>query len=138
MSDHLTLALAQLNPTVGDLVGNVARIREARTKAASLNADLVVYSELVVSGYPPEDLVLKRAFQRAVEQAVNELAGETAQGGPSMLVGTPWVSEDKLYNAALLLDGGKIVATRFKHELPNYGVFDEKRVFATGPMPGPI
>ena len=138
MSDHLTLALAQLNPTVGDLPGNMARIRDAWKTAAALKADLVVYSELVVSGYPPEDLVLKRAFQRAVEQAVNELAAETAQGGPPMLVGTPWVSEDKLYNAALLLDGGKVAAARFKHELPNYGVFDEKRVFAAGPMPGPI
>ncbi len=138
MTDRLTLALAQLNPTVGDLPGNLARIREARKSAAALKPDLVAYSELVVSGYPPEDLVLKRAFQRAVEQAVAELAADTADGGPPMLVGAPWVSDGKLYNAALLLDGGKIAGTRFKYELPNYGVFDEKRVFASGPMPGPI
>ena len=137
MGDQLTLALAQLNPTVGDLPANLARIREARHAAAALGADLVVYPELVVSGYPPEDLVLKPAFQRAVEQAVNELAVETAEGGPAMLVGAPWVSDDRLYNAALLLEGGKIAATRFKHDLPNYGVFDEKRVFSAGPMPGP-
>jgi NAD+ synthase len=138
MTDTLTLALAQLNPTVGDLPGNLARIRSARRRAAELGADLVVYPELIVSGYPPEDLVLKRAFQRAVEAAVNELAAETSSGGPAMLVGAPWVSEGNLYNAALLLDGGKIAATRFKHELPNYGVFDEMRVFKPGPMPGPV
>ncbi|HEX9461686.1 MAG TPA: NAD+ synthase [Alphaproteobacteria bacterium] len=138
MTDRLTLALAQLNPTVGDLPGNVQRIREARRKAAALKADLVVYSELVIAGYPLEDLVLKPAFQAAVHAAVAELAAETADGGPAMLIGSPWVSEGKLYNAALLLEDGKIAATRFKHELPNYGVFDEKRVFATGPMPGPI
>jgi NAD+ synthase len=138
VSDQLTLALAQLNPTVGDLPGNIARIREARTKAAELNADLVVYPELVVSGYPPEDLVLKPAFQRAVEEAVNGLAAETASGGPAMLVGTPWVVEERLYNAALVLDGGKIAAVRLKYDLPNYGVFDEKRVFTAGPMPGPV
>ena len=138
MTDRLTFALAQLNPTVGDLAGNVARIRAARRQAAELKADLVVYSELAVSGYPPEDLVLKRAFQRAVEQAIAELAADTADGGPPMLVGAPWAADGTLYNAALLLDGGKIAGTRFKHELPNYGVFDEKRVFASGPMPGPI
>ncbi len=138
MTDRLTLALAQLNPTVGDLHGNLALIRRARGQAAALDADLVVYPELAVSGYPPEDLVLKRAFQRAVEQAVNELAAETASGGPALLIGAPWVSEGKLYNAALVLDEGRIVASRFKHDLPNYGVFDEKRVFAAGPMPGPV
>ncbi len=138
MTDQLTLALAQINPTVGDLAGNLARIRDARGKASALGADLVVYPELVVAGYPPEDLVLKPAFQAAVAAAVQELAAETADGGPAMLVGTPWLSDGKLYNAVLLLDGGKIAATRFKHDLPNYGVFDEKRVFRSGPLPGPI
>lgn len=138
MTDRLTLALAQINPTVGDIVGNMARIRRARQQAAGLKADLVVYPELVVCGYPPEDLVLKPAFQAAVHSAVEALARETADGGPALLIGTPWVNEGKVYNAALLLDGGKIAATRYKYDLPNYGVFDEKRVFAAGPMPGPI
>jgi NAD+ synthase len=138
MTDRLTLALAQINPTVGDLVGNMARIRRARQQAAGLAADLVVYPELVVSGYPPEDLVLKPAFQAAVHNAVEALARETADGGPALLIGTPWLSDGKVYNAVLLLDGGKIAATRYKYDLPNYGVFDEKRVFAAGPMPGPL
>jgi NAD+ synthase len=138
MTDRLTLALAQINPTVGDLVGNMERIRRARAQAAKLKADLVVYPELVVCGYPPEDLVLKPAFQAAVHSAVEALARETADDGPALLIGTPWVNEGKVYNAALLLDGGKITATRYKYDLPNYGVFDEKRVFAAGPMPGPI
>jgi NAD+ synthase len=138
MTDTLVMALAQLNPTVGDLAGNAAKIRAARAEAAKGKADLVVYPELIVCGYPPEDLVLKPAFQQAVEKTVNALAAETADGGPALLVGAPWLSQGKLYNAALLLDGGKVAATRFKHDLPNYGVFDEKRVFAAGPLPGPI
>jgi NAD+ synthase len=138
MTDSLTLALAQLNPTVGDLAGNAARIRAARASARSQGADLVVYPELAISGYPPEDLVLKPAFQEAVLRIVTELAAETADNGPAMLVGTPWFKDGKLYNAVLLLDGGEIAAQRFKHDLPNYGVFDEKRVFAAGEMPGPI
>ena len=138
MTDSLTLALAQLNPTVGDLSGNAVKVRAARASARTLGADLVVCSELVISGYPPEDLVLKPAFQDAVVRMVDELARETADGGPAMLIGTPWVRDGRLYNAALLLDGGKIAALRFKHDLPNYGVFDEKRVFSAGEMPGPI
>jgi NAD+ synthase len=136
MSDTLGMALAQINPTVGDLAGNAAKIRAAR--AAAGKADIVVYPELVICGYPPEDLVLKPAFQRAVEATVNALAAETGDGGPAMLIGAPWISQGKLYNAALLLEGGRVAATRFKHDLPNYGVFDEKRVFAAGPLPGPI
>ncbi|MBI3706617.1 MAG: NAD+ synthase [Proteobacteria bacterium] len=135
MTDSLTLALAQINPTVCDLAGNLARIRAARAKAGG--ADLVVCPELVVSGYPPEDLVLKPAFQQAVETAVGELAADTKTGS-ALLVGTPWIKDGKLHNAVLLLEGGAIAAARFKHDLPNYGVFDEKRVFAAGPLPGPI
>lgn len=138
MTDTLSLALAQINPTVGDLAGNLARIRAARAESARLGAELAVYPELVVSGYPPEDLVLKPAFQDAVVAAVEALAADTADGGPALLVGAPWVKDGKLYNAALLLAGGKIAALRFKHDLPNYGVFDEKRVFTAGPLPGPM
>ena len=138
MTDKLTIALAQINPTVGDLSGNVERIRVAAKEAAEGEADLVVYGELVVSGYPPEDLVLKPAFQDAVVQAVNDLAADTVDGGPGLLIGAPWRVDDLLYNAALMLDGGAVTAVRLKHELPNYGVFDEKRVFAPGPLPGPI
>ena len=138
MTDQLTIALAQINPTVGDLSGNVERIRAAAAEAAKGKADLVVYGELVVSGYPPEDLVLKPAFQDAVAQAVDELAVDTLNGGPGLLISAPWRVDGMLYNAALMLDGGEVTALRFKHQLPNYGVFDEKRVFAPGPLPGPV
>ncbi len=97
------------------------------TKAG--DADLVVFPELCVSGYPPEDLVLKDAFLDAVSQAVAELALETADGGSAMLIGAPVRDGGERRNAALLLDGGRVAATVLKHHLPNYGVFDEARVF---------
>ncbi|HEV7369511.1 NAD+ synthase, partial [Arenibaculum sp.] len=114
------------------------KVADARTEAAALGADLVVYSELVVSGYPPEDLVMKPFFTASVRAAVEDLASTTADGGPAMLVTAPWAEDGKVYNAALLLDGGRIAAVRYKNELPNYGVFDEKRVFASGPVQGPV
>jgi len=135
---QFTISLAQLNPTVGDVTGNAAKAREARAKAREAGADLVVLSELFICGYPPEDLVLKPALQAACRAAVEELARETTDGGPAMLIGTPWVEDGKLYNACALLDGGKIAALRFKANLPNYGVFDEKRLFARGPASGPV
>jgi NAD+ synthase len=137
MINLLTISIAQLNPTVGDIAGNVARLRRAWTEAGGQGADLVVGTELCIAGYPPEDLVLKPAFVAACEAAVRDFAKETASG-PAIIVGTPWRQDGKLYNAAALLDGGQVAALRFKHELPNYGVFDEKRVFAAGPAPGPI
>lgn len=138
MSDALSIALAQINPVVGDIAGNVARIRAARAQAAADSAQLVVFPELTVSGYPPEDLVLKGAFLDAIEQAVEELAKDTADEGPAMLVGAPWRVDGLPRNAVLMLDHGRITATRLKHHLPNYGVFDEARVFVQGPLPGPI
>ena len=136
--DRLAIALAQLNPIVGDVAGNAAKARRARAAAAADGADLVLFSELFIAGYPPEDLVLKPAFQAACRAAVEALARETADGGPATLIGTPWVEDDKLYNAAALADGGRIVALRYKVDLPNYGVFDEKRLFVPGPLPGPV
>ena len=138
MTDRLAIALAQLNPTVGDIEGNAAKIRDARAEAAKQGADLVVYSELMLIGYPPEDLVLKPAFQDDAEAAIKALAAETADGGPAMLIGAPWRDAGKLYNAVVLLDAGEVAAVRLKNDLPNYGVFDEKRVFAAGPLPGPV
>jgi NAD+ synthase len=139
MTDKLSIALAQLNPTVGDVEGNADLVREARKQAAAQGADLVVASELVISGYPPEDLVIRRSFQEACATAVERLAAETDDGGPGLLIGSLWVDDEgKVYNAALLLEGGKVAAVRLKHDLPNYGVFDEKRVFSAGPLPGPV
>ncbi|MBX3539347.1 MAG: NAD+ synthase [Chelatococcus sp.] len=136
-SDLLRIALAQLNPTVGDVSGNLAKARAARADAARLGADAVMFPELFLAGYPPEDLVLKPAFLDACRDACEELAQETGDGGPAVLIGLPWAENDAVYNAYAVLDGGVVSAVRFKVDLPNYGVFDEKRVFAAGPLPGP-
>ena len=136
MTDRLAIAIAQIDPTVGDVAGNADRIRRARAEADA--ADLVVFPELALSGYPPEDLVLKPAFQDGCREACEALAAETADGGPALLVGLPWREDGRLYNAVALLDGGEVAAVRYKALLPNYGVFDEKRLFDAGEMPGPI
>jgi NAD+ synthase len=137
-ADRLAIAVAQLNPIVGDVSGNLNRARKARAQAASERADLIAFSELFMAGYPPEDLVLKPAFQAVCRAAVETLARDTADDGPAVLMGTPWVEDGKLYNAYALLANGRVEAIRFKVNLPNYGVFDEKRVFASGPLPGPV
>jgi len=137
-AQHLAIAVAQLNPIVGDISGNLERARRARAAAARDGADIVAFSELFIAGYPPEDLVLKPAFQAACRAAIETLARETGDGGPGILIGTPWIEDGKLYNAYALLAGAHIEAVRFKVNLPNYGVFDEKRVFAIGPVPGPV
>src|SRR5258708_7938519 len=97
-ADQLIITLAQLNPTVGDVEGNAARARAARARAQAEGADLVVLPELFITGSPPEDLVLKPAFQAACRIAVEALARETADGGPAMLIGSPWVEPPHLSN----------------------------------------
>ena len=135
---HLNIFAGQLNPIVGDVAGNIQRAREARNAAAKASADLLVLTELFISGYPPEDLVLRPAFIDACREAIEALTKDTAAGGPAIIVGAPWLDGGKLFNSALLLDRGDVAAVRHKVELPNYGVFDEKRVFAVGPDPTPI
>ena len=138
-ANRLVIALAQIPAIVGDIAGNRDRLRKARKEAAAFGADIVMAPELYLSGYPPEDLVLKPAFQEACRAACEELARDAPTAGRrrwSACPGstrtasctTPWRSSI----------GGRIEAVRFKVDLPNYGVFDEKRVFAPGPSPGPI
>ncbi len=135
---HLRLAIAQLNPVLGDVSGNLERVRRARALAGEQGADLLLFPELFLSGYPPEDLVLKPAFVKACRAALDELVEETADGGPGVIIGLPWREGDKLHNAVAVLDAGRIEGVRFKVDLPNYGEFDEKRVFQAGPLPGPV
>src|SRR6478609_7031510 len=138
MTDSLKVALAQLNPKVGDVDGNLAKVRAAREEAKRQGADLVLTAELVLAGYFPEDLVLKPAFVKRCQEAVEALRADTRDGGPALFVTTPWAEDGKLYNAIVGLDKGEIVGKRYKVDLPNYGVFDDKRVFTPGPMPGPL
>ena len=138
MNNTIKIAIAQINPKVGDIPANIALIRQARADGAKGGANLVVFGELVISGYPPEDLVLKPSFQAACKNAVMALAAQTNDGGPGMIVSTPWLDGGSLYNAAILLDGGKVCSVVAKHNLPNYGVFDEARIFKPGPRPDPV
>ncbi|MDE2446592.1 MAG: NAD+ synthase [Alphaproteobacteria bacterium] len=135
MTNILIIALAQLNPIVGAVASNLAKARKTITDLP--HVDLVVFPELFLAGYPPEDLVLRPSFVAACKTAAEELAREFASG-PAVLIGLPWHEGEKLHNAVALLNGGKIETLRFKFDLPNYGVFDEKRVFQPGPAPGPI
>ena len=138
MTDQLCIAVAQLNPTLGRIDDNLAKLRACRADAAA--ADLLIVPELFVSGYPPEDLILKPLFIEQVQTAVAAFVAETADGGPAVLLSTPWPDDRGagVINAVLLIDDGEITAVRAKVDLPNYGVFDEKRVFNAGDMPGPI
>jgi NAD+ synthase len=138
MADTLRIALAQINPHVGDVRGNAEKIRQARAEAARLGAHLLVTPEFSIGGYPVEDLVLKPAFNADAMAEIEALAAETADGGPGIVLGGPWVEGGRRFNGLFVLDGGKVLARRAKHELPNYGVFDEKRVFDAGPAPGPV
>src|ERR1700757_5087149 len=113
-ADRLAIAVAQLNPIVGDVAGNLEKARKTRTQAARDGADIIAFPDLFIAGYPPKDLVLKPAFQAACRAAVEALARDTADGGPAMLIGSPWVEGGKLYNACALLYGGSVAELRFK------------------------
>ena len=136
MADMLKIAAAQLNPSMGDLAGNATAMLRARASAP--DADLIVTPELSIIGYPPEDLVLKPALHAAAMVQLERMAAATTDGGPAMLVGTTWATDAGLHNGYALLDGGRIAGVTLKYDLPNYGVFDEKRVFRPGPLPEPI
>ena len=138
MVDTLAITLAQLSQSVGDIAGNAAAMLAARARARAAGADLIVFPEMQLIGYPPEDLVLKPALIERAAAELDALAEATADGGPAMLVGSVFVVDGNLHNGIALLDQGKIAAIRLKHELPNYGTFDEMRLFQSGPLPEPV
>lgn len=131
----LKIAMAQLNPTVGAVAANADLLRSIR--AASGDADVIVAGELFLTGYPPEDLVLKRSFLAHVAAQAEQLVADTAEGGPALAFGLPVVENGVLYNSVMVADGGQ-AAVRHKVHLPNYAVFDEKRLFEAGAMPEPV
>ncbi len=132
-----TITLAQLNPTVGDISGNIEKIRAVHA-AHKDTSDLVACTEMIVTGYPADDLILKPFFIDRVMEGVTALARDT-RGNAGLLISAPWRHNDgKTYSAILLLHEGEIIAKRFKHHLPNYGVFDEVRVFKAGELPLPV
>jgi NAD+ synthase len=138
VTDRLRIALVQLHQRVGDLSANAEAMLQWRVKAAAENADLVMVPELQLTGYPPEDLVLKPEFVRQTMETAERLVDATADGGPALLFGSIHAEGGVNYNCVILAEGGRVVARRLKHELPNYGTFDEKRVFAHGPLPEPV
>ncbi|MBW4709806.1 NAD+ synthase [Roseobacter sp. YSTF-M11] len=136
MADRFRITLGQLNPTVGDLKGNAALARNAWEVGRDAGADLVALPEMFVTGYNAQDLVMRRAFQLDVAAHIEQLARDCAEG-PALAIGAPWVEGTKLYNAYLILKGGRIASQVLKHHLPNETVFDEVRIFDAGPMGGP-
>src|SRR3982751_2578876 len=136
MTDRLKIAFAQMNQRVGDLEANAAAMLDMRKRAG--DADLLMCPELQLIGYPPEDLVLKPEFVRQTMECAERLVDATAEPGPAMLIGTVVNEGGSIYNAMLLADGGRVIGRTLKRELPNYGTFDEKRIFTPGPMPEPL
>jgi NAD+ synthase len=136
----LRIALAQINPHVGNLYYNQQLIIDAWRNAENKNADLVLFPELVTTGYMPEDLLLKPSFIKSVDNTVEQLIATSHAFRSAALITTPHfcLQTQTLFNAVHLIQNGKILATRYKHHLPNYGVFDEKRYFTSGDMPAPI
>ena len=132
IADTLSVTLAQCNPTVGDLPGNAALHRRLYDHACDAGSQLVLFPELSLSGYPPEDLVLLEGFHRRMEDSVQALAEHTRRRRTAMVVGCPWRTPEGCTNSLLWLEHGKVQYRYDKHVLPNYGVFDEKRVFVPG------
>src|SRR5262245_48833826 len=135
MTDRLKIAFAQMNQRMGDLDANASAMLEMRRKAK--DADLLLCPELQVIGYPPEDLVLKPEFVRRAMECTGRLVEATIEPGPALLIGAPIAEGNSTYNAVILAGGGKVLGRTLKRELPNYGTFDEKRIFVPGPLPEP-
>ena len=137
MADTFRLTLAQLNPVVGDLAGNIAQARQAHAAGAREGADLVALPEMFATGYQTMDLGRKPAFVEDVMARIEALAHDLANG-PALGIGAPYVEGTNLYNAYWILDGGKVTAVVKKQALPNDSVFDEKRVYHPAEPQGPV
>ncbi|EJW21911.1 hypothetical protein IMCC14465_03050 [alpha proteobacterium IMCC14465] len=137
MEEKISITLAQLNPKVGDVSGNADLLRAARAEAAEAGSDFVVAGELFLCGYPPEDLVMKRAFVDYIKATADDLVAETADGGPAYIFGLPYEEDGALYNSVMVAENGR-AHIRHKVHLPNYSVFDEKRLFSAGSLPAPV
>ena len=138
MTTSFAIALAQLNPRLGDVAGNCGRLAKARGEAAKNGASVIVTPEMYLSGYPCDDLVLRDDFMGDVAAGIDRLAAITNDGGPAIIVGAPHAENGHIFNAVFVLDDGQIIARRDKVSLPNYGVFDDKRNFTAGGLPGPV
>lgn len=137
MSDQFKITMAQLNATVGDLKGNADKVMKAWEKARDEQSNIIAFPELFITGYNPQDLILKPAFQKASTETIQKIA-EACSQGPAIAVGGPFCDEKNLYNAYYILSGGKIQAVIKKHHLPNEEVFDEVRLFSSGNVDGPF
>lgn len=136
MADRFRITLAQLNPVVGDLEGNAAKAFAAWEQGREAGADLVALPEMFITGYNTQDLIMKPVFHHAAMAAVEDLAKQCADG-PALAIGGPWAEDDSLFNAYLILKGGRITSKVLKHHLPNETVFDEVRLYDSGPLGGP-
>lgn len=136
--NQINIALVQENPIVGNIKHNYNLILGARNSRNIENADLIVFSELFLSGYPPEDLVLRHSFLDEIDTYLEMLVEETKKPGPAILVGLPVRDKNQIFNSVVLIDNGKIISLQHKCHLPNYDVFDEERIFNKGNLPGPI
>ena len=138
MTKSLVIALAQLNAHLGNVAGNIDRLVTARAKAAKDGAAVIVTPEMYLSGYPCDDLVLRDDFMGEIEAGIAQLAEITSDAGPAIIVGAPHAENGHIFNSVFVLDAGQIIARRDKVNLPNYGVFDDKRNFTAGALPGPV
>ena len=137
LKNKMKIALAQLNPKVGDVKGNISKLISIRNDL-SKDVEIIVVPELYVTGYPIDDLVLRNYFLELVKNEISDLAKLTSDGKAAIILGSPRKDQDKIKNSVFVLDQGKILSFRDKHNLPNTGVFDEQRIFTPGSLSGPV
>ena len=138
MSKRLNICLAQLNPTVGDIKGNFDKLIQVRNEAQKQNSDIILFTEMFLSGYPIDDLVLRSEFIESINHHINLLKKESMDNRPAIIVGAPRKLDNKIHNSVYIIDEGKILGVRDKVFLPNEDEFYDKRQFFPGELKGPI